>query len=169
VEVSYSDRTVDLVADGFDLAVRGGVLEDSVLHATKLRPMTAKLYASAEYQHRRGVPRAPSDLTGHDLVHFSRQPLRLDRDGGRATVKIDPILVTNNPDARVEAALAGLGIAVVPDFAVRPGLIAVLPDWRLFGRRAFWVIRPPDRAPRATVEALSEALVAALRPKTRSV
>ncbi|MCU0683492.1 MAG: LysR family transcriptional regulator [Polyangiaceae bacterium] len=75
LHVELLDRKVDLVAEGFDLALRAGKLPDSTLVARKLgAPQRARLYASPAYLERRGEPRRPSDLVGHDCLVMSALP-----------------------------------------------------------------------------------------------
>lgn len=162
-EVAYNDRQVDVVADGFDLAVRGGILDDSALVGRRLRRIDVGLYASRTYLEQHGTPRAPADLNGHSLIGPTRGPLSLTREAERVVVKVEPRLIADNADVRLSAAAAGLGIALVPDFAVVPSVVRVLPDWGLSGDRSFWLVRAPGRAPRRAVEALADALFEGLR------
>ncbi len=84
ISSSYSDRVIDLVGEGFDAAVRLGTLADSTLVARRIAPVRALLVASPAYLARRGTPRTPEELAGHDAIphgdavwHFSEGRARL--------------------------------------------------------------------------------------------
>lgn len=140
VALTLQDDYVDLVATGTDLAVRVGRLVDSSLVARKLGPARARLVASPDYLARRGRPRSPEDLAEHPFIIYTlvARPDRmvLTRGDERITVVLRGPLSCNNGDAIREAALAGAGVAMLPDFigahAVAEGrLIEVLADWEL--------------------------------------
>lgn len=139
VSLDLSDRVVDLVEEGMDLAIRFGPLGESSLVARRLSPVTMGLYASPAYLARRPPPAEPDDLAEHDLIafvpHHRFATWSLLGPGG-ATSELTPTarLTSNNLLAVREAAVAGAGIALVPSFVVRcPGaedLVPVLPHWR---------------------------------------
>lgn len=139
VELTLNDRLVDLVDEGFDVAIRIGRLADSSLVARKLAPCRLVVCAAPTYLERRGMPRVPEDLTRHDCLIYSYAS---DRDDwhfvgpdGPTTIRIGGRLNSNNGDAVVQAALAGLGIILQPTFIVGPEiregrLVPLLPDHR---------------------------------------
>jgi LysR family transcriptional regulator for bpeEF and oprC len=90
IESDFTGRIVDIVHEGFDLAIRIGPLSDSSLAARRLGDLTYGLFASQDYLDRRGIPSDPSDLMGHDLLHFSggghRQTWPLLRDAKEVKV-----------------------------------------------------------------------------------
>jgi len=144
VELVSTDRVVDLVDEGFDVALRAGRLTQTTLMARRLAQVGSQLFASPAYLARHGRPRAPADLAGHACLVFSSPPeprrwrLR-DPDGREVAVQVSGPLTVNSPDAIRRAMVAGLGIALLPVFAgnVLAGAIAprgdeieqVLPGW----------------------------------------
>ena len=138
VDAEITGRLVDVVHEGFDLAVRVGTLSDSTLTARRLGTMTYALYAAPDYLKRQGTPRAPADLDGHAQLLFSpvgRTPAwRLERGDETVRVALQPRLRATNSFAVRDAAEAGLGIALLPrmigDPAVSEGrLRIVLKGW----------------------------------------
>jgi DNA-binding transcriptional LysR family regulator len=138
VNLDLSDRIVDLVEEGMDLAIRFGPLGESSLVARRLSAVTMGLYAAPSYLAKRPPPAEPDDLAEHDLIafvpHARFASWSLVGPGG-ATAELTPTarLTSNNLLAVREAAVAGAGIALVPSFAVRsPGggtLVPILPEW----------------------------------------
>ncbi|MCF8480313.1 MAG: LysR family transcriptional regulator [Rhodospirillum sp.] len=139
VDMDLNDRFVDLVSDGFDVAVRIGSLPDSSLIATRLAPLRLVVCASPAYLARRGEPKHPRDLEDHECLIYTLQrfgemyPL-VHLDGTRADVAIRGRFKANNGDAIRAATLGGAGICISPTFLcgddLRDGrLVRVLPDW----------------------------------------
>ncbi len=140
VEMQMSDRVVDVVAEGFDLAVRIGKLEESALVARQLAPCRLVVCASPGYLDRHGEPATPAELEQHNCLVYSYYSTRGDwsfeRNGERHTVHIDGSFVANNGDAVTQAAIAHMGIILQPTFivgkALRDGrLKIVLGDYTL--------------------------------------
>lgn len=140
VEADFTGRLVDIVHEGFDLAIRVGPLADSTLTARKLGELRYGLYAAPGYLARRTAPAQPADLGNHETLAFSggshqaTWTLSRGQESERGTVQ--PRLKANNVFAVRDAAVAGLGIAQLPvlvaDAAVQAGqLRAVLTDWSL--------------------------------------
>jgi DNA-binding transcriptional LysR family regulator len=129
IDVDFSDRFVDLVREGFDLAIRAGRLSDSSLVARRLASFSMVLVASPDYLARHGEPLRPADLGDHECFLY-RQPDLVDRvalddgAGGEVVVRIEGRLIANNGDALVEAARAGMGIALAPSWMVLDDLRA---------------------------------------------
>jgi len=125
VEISSTDRHVDLVREGFDCVIRGGALHDTSLVARPLGLMRMVNCASPGYLARRGTPLSIQDLARHDLVHYvgnlGQRPLGFEyRDGdGYRTIAMGGPVTVNNGDAYTAAAQAGLGIIQVPVLGVR--------------------------------------------------
>lgn len=138
VEFVCSDRLVDLVEEGFDVAIRAGPLNDSTLVARRLGAVKRVLVASPSYLRRRGCPEAPGDLERHACITFgaSAAPTAWALEYGDKVkeVRVSPRLAVNDFEMMLDAARAGVGVAWVLDFLaardLREGrLVAVLPDW----------------------------------------
>lgn len=166
IDVSYSDRLVDLFGERFDAAIRIGILRDSTLVARRIAPGRAVVVASPDYLDRRGTPLAPADLAAHDCLIYTGS---LDADwqfrSGKRLVAIRPQgrLRSDSGEALVQWAVAGLGIAMVPTFQVsdeiaRGELRPLLLDYPApeFG---IFVVRPPGAYVPAKVRLLIDTLV----------
>jgi len=156
LELELSDRLSSLATEGFDLAIRHTAAPPDTHVAWALCETRSVLVASRAYLRKRGVPATPDDLRGHSCLHYPRtqdtpawtfEPLAPGQD--RVTVPVSGVLSANNSEALRDAALAGLGIALLPDFSL-PGklrgtqLVAVLPQWKPVGGFAeqLYAIRP---------------------------
>ena len=175
IELDMADRLRSLATEGFDLAIRHTERAPDTHVAWTLCDTHSVLVTTKAYLRRAGTPQVPADLQQHNCLHYPRsqdtpvwsfsprQPAQ-----GRETinVRVRGSLAANNSEALREAALAGAGIALLPDFSAqdvlrRGQLVPVLPDWTVdggFGRHLF-AIRPyTPHVPRAV-----SALVAHLR------
>lgn len=139
VELSLNDRLVDVVEEGYDLAIRITQLKESSLIARKLAPSRRILCASPDYLKTHGQPKDPTDLDRHNCLHYAYfeggKNWILNGPDGEHRIKIHPQLTANNGDVLYAAAREGLGIALLPTFiagdAVRAGeLEIVLPAYR---------------------------------------
>lgn len=140
VEADYTARLVDIIHEGFDLAIRVGELEDSQLAARKLGQLHYGLFASPGYLARHGRPLSPEALGEHELLAFSAGAedgeWRLRHlHGEERRVALAPRLTINNSFAVCDVALAGLGIAQLPLIVaqahVEAGrLLPLLDQWR---------------------------------------
>ncbi len=140
LDVSLSDRTVDLVEDGFDLAIRVSRTPQPNLIARKLATTRMVLCASPKYLKRRGTPKRPQDLTNHDVISYSywytRDEWELGGPDGPIAVKTHPRLHANSGDTCRAAALQHQGIIFQPSFRVyedlRSGTLKeILQDYQL--------------------------------------
>jgi DNA-binding transcriptional LysR family regulator len=164
IDVDFSDRFVDLIGERFDAAVRMGVLPDSSLIARRIAPIKGVCVASPAYLERRGTPRTPSDLADHDgLMHGDETwPFR----NGRREIRVRPQVRFKSDlgQALVEAAVAGLGVALLPTFLAGPRLDSgelkpLLLDYQL-PEAALYVVRPPPAGPvTGKVRALTDILM----------
>jgi len=123
IELAANDRYVDLVDEGFDMAVRIGTLADSSLVARRIAPARRTVCAAPAYLQRRGTPASPDDLKAHECLCYSNvgaaQEWRFVRPDGRPwPVEVRGRLHANNGDALRAAALRGFGLAVLPSFLV---------------------------------------------------
>jgi DNA-binding transcriptional LysR family regulator len=173
LDVSLEDRTVDLAAGGYDLAVRIGTLADSSLIARRIAPIRAAVLASPDYLEARGRPGHPRDLNGHDLLVYANAPSsqqwRFKVGGKWEYVRGRTRLRADNGEMLREAACAGLGIVILPTFIASPAIIArklepILLDYPL-DEGGLYVVMPPGRATTARVRALVEFLATRFGPE----
>jgi DNA-binding transcriptional LysR family regulator len=126
IDVAFSDRFVDLVEDGFDAAVRIGILKDSSLVGRKLSPIRALIAASPDYLARHGRPATPRDLLQHRCLTYSgagsEEQWRFRVRGRWQTIKPAGLFRADNGEALRDAAVAGLGITALPSFILSPAL-----------------------------------------------
>lgn len=141
LDLSTTDRAVDLLREGFDCVLRVGAVRDSSLIARPLGELPQINCASASYLEKFGEPRTLDDLRAHRLVMYAAAPGARDPgwqyfDGERyAHVPMGGVLTVNGVDAYQAACLAGLGMIQVPAYGVRDHLVSgalreVMPDWR---------------------------------------
>ncbi|SFR15233.1 MULTISPECIES: LysR family transcriptional regulator [unclassified Enterobacter] len=141
LELSSSDRLVDVIREGFDCVVRVGTLKDSGLIARPLGQLSVINCASPDYLARFGYPETLDDLSSHAVVHYAvnlgvrPQGFELYRDNATQWVKTGGILTVNSTETYHAACLAGLGIIQVPRIGVRDALragklIEILPQYR---------------------------------------
>lgn len=120
IDIDFSDRQVDLVAQGVDLAIRIAELRDSSLKARRICPVRLMLCASPAYLERHGTPRNPAELAGHQVLMYDiggGPVLKLgDGRGGELSVQVSPRLVANNGDFLRDMAIAGHGVILTPTF-----------------------------------------------------
>lgn len=121
IDLSLNDNRVDLISDGYDLAIRIGILVDSSLRARKLAETKIVLVASPEYLDKYGIPETIDSLADHELLQYSISsavnswPL-LSKSGEERHIRAKGALAANNGDVLKQAVLDGLGIAVTPSF-----------------------------------------------------
>lgn len=154
IDVRFSDRLVDVVADGFDVAIRVGVLRDSTLISRKIASYRNLLVAAPSYLARHGKPRTPDDLAQHACLGFSGHADWPDwlmmKDGKRKTVRPAGPLIADNSEVVLMAALEGAGITFTPDWLAGPEirtgrLVEVLPGWSGRAEGGVYAILPPGQ------------------------
>jgi DNA-binding transcriptional LysR family regulator len=163
IHSSYSDRFVDLIAEGFDCAIRVGYLPDSNLMARRVGPITGKLVASPAYIAAHGAPETPEDLAHHEALLQGTESWQLTADDRIITVQPQGRFKADNGVVLTAAAVAGLGIAWLPDcltFRHRSSgaLVQVLPDHAPPPAGAY-VVRPPGLHPARKIRVLTDMLV----------
>ena len=173
IATSYTDRHVDLVGEGFDAAVRMGNLSDSSLIARRIATVTARLVASPAYLARAGTPRTPEELAGHETVPHHDLAWVFVRDGRRHTFRPRGRFTADSGQAELAAVVAGLGLAVMPDFLAGPAiargaLVTLLADYEV-PPAGLYVVRPPPAEPmpmkvRVLVELMVETFGGAWDP-----
>src|SRR5690606_4340790 len=139
LEINLDDRFVDLVEEGFDLAIRITRLEDSSLIARRLSPFSVTICASPDTLETLGTPQKPQDLAKMPCIidsngrWLSNWPF-MRQNGEMFSVSVSGPLEANSPLTARAAAIAGLGFAPLPDFIAEPALesgelVRVLEDW----------------------------------------
>jgi DNA-binding transcriptional LysR family regulator len=150
LDLSLSDQFVDVVAEGFDLAIRIADLQDSSLVAKRLAPVHRVLCAAPAYLDRHGEPESLAALQRHRLLLHNADHWRLESAAGAATVKVESAVRTNSSEVVREAVLAGMGIALRSTWDVGPEIESgrlriVLPDWRASARVGVHAVYPSRR------------------------
>lgn len=172
IDLHLSDGKVDIVAQGFDVALRIADLPDSSLRARRLGPITVHTVASPSYLKAHGRPTHPAQLGERPCFAYTNVtgPWRFHGpDGAEAAVRPTGPLSANSGDALLPALRAGLGIGILPDFIVGPdlasgGLEAILTDWTM-SPIALHLLTPPSNLRPARVE----TLIAFLSDRMRNV
>ncbi len=120
INIDFSDRKVDLVEEGLDLAFRIARLEDSSLVARKICPIRILLCASPAYLEEHGTPESLAELQEHQLLHYNMTGLRhwqlLDSQGKQHRIKVNSAIEANNGEFLRDMAIAGHGIVATPTF-----------------------------------------------------
>ena len=152
-DIDFSDRTIDLVAEGIDLALRIGTLEDSSLVARKLAPIRMIAATSPAYLEKMGVPTHPSDLTDWNELRYALRPdspwTFTGPDGATETIRLSSDIRASNGEFLTEAAIAGRGLTIHPSFILYEALAAgklvqILPDFKL-QELGLYTVYPPTR------------------------
>jgi DNA-binding transcriptional LysR family regulator len=154
LDVDYADRYVDVLAEGFDVAIRLGELTDSRLVAKRLASHRRMIFASPGYVAAHGAPRSPNDL--HDHICLANSGLaghpewRFRRDEHAETIRVRGLLVANDAQSLLTAALMGTGILMCSDWLAARDWTAgrlerLLPDWTIAGAGNAYAVRPAGR------------------------
>ena len=140
VDVDFGDRRIDIVEDGFDLAIRIGQLQDSSLIARRLSTIRMIAVASPDFIKMHGCPQSPNDLRTLPALRYSNRQetswVFNSPENEPHTVRMEAAFIANNGTFLNEAAIRGKGVAIQPSFfsthALREGrLVQLLPEWRL--------------------------------------
>jgi DNA-binding transcriptional LysR family regulator len=173
VELTLDDRVVDLVGEGYDVAVRIAELPPSTLIARRLAVNRRVLCAAPAYLARAGRPRRPEDLTRHACLGYTYlatgNDWRFRGPDGPVSVRIDGAISANNGDVLRQMGLAGLGILLAPTFIVgddlRSGaLLPLLEDWS-DADTGIYAVYPPTRHLSPKVRAFVDFLAARFGPR----
>ena len=170
VDLHLSDARVDIVAEGFDIALRIAELPDSSLRARRLCTIRTHIVAAPRYLEANGTPTHPAQLGEHKLFGYSNVvgPWRFHGPGGaEVSVRVHGPLTANSGEAIMPALVAGLGIARLPDFIIETclasgALTTILCDWAP-APIGLHLLTPPSPLRPARVEALIEFLTRRLR------
>nr|WP_294502840.1 LysR family transcriptional regulator [uncultured Rhodopila sp.] len=176
IDLHLDDALVDVIGDGFDIALRIGVLPDSSLLARRLAPIPGVTVAAPTYLARRGRPEHPAELAAHDCFAYAylRTPggwPYANDTGETVTVKPRGRLRVNNGDSVLPAAIAGLGIAALPGFLAREALAdgrleTILTDWHA-ALSNLYLLTPPGGPQPARVRVLADFFVRKLSRRER--
>jgi DNA-binding transcriptional LysR family regulator len=164
LQLILTDEFQDIVAEGFDLAIRIAELDDSSLVARKLAPVKRILCATADYVDRRGMPRSIEELQDHIcLPAHNNAHWHLTGPSGPVTLKPEGPLATNSSEVIRETVLAGLGIALRSTWDIGPEirdgrLVRVLPDWEGSANVGLYAVYPSRQFLPAKVRAFIDFL-----------
>jgi DNA-binding transcriptional LysR family regulator len=174
VALDLDDRVVDLLGSGYDLGIRIASMPDSSLVARVLADIPFVLCASPAYLAEAGRPESLEDLPKHACIGYAHLSagqvwrFKASRGQGERAVRVQSRFVANNAELMRGAAVAGLGLLMVPQFIVadslrRGELIALLPECPPVGK-TLHALYPRDRQGSARIKALVDHLVAGLQP-----
>jgi DNA-binding transcriptional LysR family regulator len=168
VNMVLNNRYVELISEGFDMAIRIGELEDSTLRARKLTETSRRMVASPGYFEQYGQPQKIDDLNDHKLLHYSNQSnsavWKLKAPSGeKRQVRTAGWLTVNDGQSLLNAAISGLGIAYLPSFlyadALAKGLVVeAIPDLPV-DTQGIYAVYPPGRFTQPKVRAFIDFLV----------
>lgn len=163
IQACYTDRFVDLIAEGYDCAIRVGYLPDSNLIAKRVGPVYGKLVASPAYIAAHGSPETPEDIPAHEALMQSTESWQF-MDGGKTiTVRPQGRFKADNGLALVAAATAGLGVAYLPDCLTHDhvtsgALVPIMTGYPPPPAGAY-VVRPPGQHLARKIRVLTDLLI----------
>jgi DNA-binding transcriptional LysR family regulator len=175
VEIELSNRTLDLVQEGFDLAIRLGRLSESRLVATRIAPRAMYLCAAPAYLERYGRPHTLSELTGHNCLIGTSDTWMLQENAREHPFKPSGNWRCNSGQAVLDAALRGFGLCQLPDYYVleplRRGELVNLLEHNQPPNTAVWAVYPQRRFLSPKVGQLVQALKTGLaqRPEYQAL
>lgn len=163
VHASYSDRFVDLIAEGFDCAIRVGYLQNSNLIARRVGPIYGKLVASPGYIRANGSLETPEDVVAHQALMQGTESWQFEDGDDVVTVNPQGRFKADNATALAAAAAAGLGIAWLPDCVthdyIASGALVQVMTRHPPPSAAAYVLRPPGQHPERKVRVLTDLLI----------
>ncbi|WP_372380902.1 LysR family transcriptional regulator [Xanthomonas sp. NCPPB 1754] len=163
VHACYSDRFIDIVAEGFDCAIRLGYLTDSNLVARRVAPMRGSLVATPTYLRQHGEPATPEALLTHEALLQGTESWRFMDGTKMITIHPRGRFKADNGTALTAAVLAGLGIAALPDFLIAAHLESGALVRLLTGfpppEAGLYVVRPPAAHPARKIRVLTDLLI----------
>jgi len=159
----YTDRFVDLIAEGFDCAIRVGMLPDSNLIARRIGPLIGQYVASPAYIEKHGSPETPEELLSHQALMQGTETWLATVDGKVITMRPQGRFKADNGVALVAAALAGIGIAALPNDLTREhrdsGALVSVMTHHPIPEHGIYVVRPPGQHPSRKIRVLTEMLI----------
>ncbi|WP_426124526.1 LysR family transcriptional regulator [Pararhizobium sp. PWRC1-1] len=172
LDVRFVDRFVDVVAEGYDVTIRVGVVRDSALKGRKIASFRNLLVASPGYVEVHGQPAKPEDLSHHTCLGFTNHPTwpewSLKKERVVKTVRPSGPLVADNSETLMIAALDGLGIILTPDWLAGPSindgkLVQILPGWNGSEEGSVFAIMPPGRLIPAKTRVFVDAVARSIK------
>lgn len=168
-EMNYTDQLIDIMGEGYDLAIRVGQMKSSRLRAKKVGEISLVLVASPEYLNGKPKIREPQDLEQHSLMTFSADSnphLRLSSKLKNNSVNVNYKMQSNHMDSLITLASLGAGVAIVPHFTCKnllaeKKLVRVLQDWNL-GSHPTYIVTTGGSSLSAKVKLASDRLYEAL-------
>ncbi|MCH8177265.1 MAG: LysR family transcriptional regulator [Proteobacteria bacterium] len=174
IDINLNDRHIDLIEEGFDLAVRIGHLQDSSLIARKLASVHFAVCASPEYLEKHGEPGHPSELSAHQVLVYTNAPIGsqwgFQENGKRVTPRVKYRLSANNGELLAKVASLGLAITAGPLFYLqgyieRGELVPILRQFKQ-SEIGMYAVYPPGRLVSSRVKMLSDYLRAHFQDKS---
>ncbi|ODC03612.1 LysR family transcriptional regulator [Terasakiispira papahanaumokuakeensis] len=164
LDLHLTNRRVDLIEEGYDLAVRMGAMDDSSMLSRRLCDRREYLCASPAYLERFGMPHVLSELAHHRCLTGSRTRWLFQREGQRYEIRPEASWRSNSGPAQLDAVRRGLGIAQLPDYYVEPDLasgrlVSLLDQYR-YPFSGVWLIYPRSRQRSRRLQLLCDALLA---------
>lgn len=163
IQTCYSDRFVDLIGEGYDCAIRVGYLQDSNLIARCIGPINGKLVASPDYIQRHGAPEAPEELIAHQALMKGTEAWQFMDGDTVISVRPHGRFKADNGIALVAAAVAGLGVAYLPDCLTYDSLLsgALVPIMTRYPPppAGAYVVRPQGQHPAQKIRVFTELLI----------
>ena len=167
IDLHLSDAPIDIIGDGFDMALRIAIMSDSSLVARRLCPITRLVVGAPSYFKKYGKPTHPLHLSEHSCFGYAYQSTPdvwrfVNAKGEEAAVRPSGPLRANNGDAVMPALLAGVSLAMLPEFFVADALAdgsleAVLTDWTI-PSGGLYIVTPPGGPRPARIEVLADFL-----------
>jgi DNA-binding transcriptional LysR family regulator len=164
LDAILDDRSVDLIGEGVDIALRLGDQSDSSLVARKLGSSRRRVFAAPSYLARKGVPESPSSLLAHDAVIYSTsseaEAWRFKQGASELSINVPKKLSASAAEGVRAAVIAGIGLAVGSDWMFAPEIasgevVSVLDDWHLTDT-SLWAVFPTGRLQSAKARAFAE-------------
>ncbi len=171
IDINLTNQTVDLVDEGYDLAIRLGRLSDSTMMAKKLAVRTQYVCASAAYINTYGAPHSLSELEKHNCLRGSFDSWRFQVSDKEKNIKVSGNIRCNSGYGLVDAALKGIGVIQLPDYYVQPyiedkQLITMLDNYREV-EQGIWALYPHNRHLSSKIRLLVDFLAEGLsKPQT---
>lgn len=155
LDIDFDDRHVDIIAEGYDVAVRIGALKDSSLIARKLAPFSVLLCASPVFIEKYGEPQTPEDLHRYPAILFNKHSNTsewryTDPNGQKGSATLKNVMSANTAEMMLEACLEGIGIAMLPIFAAaeplsQGKLLHILPNYETRPELSIHAVFPQNR------------------------